>query len=528
MGIENSNGKKAGPKRQGAGALKEFADIDKRIFKRPNAEISAASISLNDPKYEEVRSRFEKRNIPFNLMDYALGLKAMPRPDEHGEYATAEEAQLVQSMRKHNDNISRALVLASQAHIRRLEKSPDFASYWNKSAEAWSAKGAEGVGVPIPISSFEMKKTKDLAPMPLAIRERIQHHPAAVNYALAMFARQIRDWPFENEIHQKFARHFAEELENKAFRQSQKVPDRSRYNNAYWALLDLKVAEEIWDPKRKRKYPEIRIRADEIARHIEQFINSEQVRREKLPTLTGDEKAKAEAELAALPPNIIEAVGERLYVKARDLPITESELTAELEERAGDDAESVESRHLPSALRGLSRMLGRVSARVSMEAANAQHDTETMSAYLQEENEWSPSVQEGFDLLLGDVIVSLRSAAKLGGMVETATNHADMKPAYAPIFEEHRKNVFKLENELRATQRRLLTLWNEYHGTSEERASLEARITATQNEKEEMEQEAEDHLQALETLYEKLIARTDVDQAIRILGTYLGKKPGNT
>lgn len=463
MSIENGNGKKNGaPRRQGPEALKDFAPIVDRVngAKDPDNNDSSESISQNDSKYTEIRARFEKQEIPLSLMDYALGLKALPARDAKNQYPSREIGRIAALLDEYGPAITNEMRLAYKAHLRKMEKDMAYKALWEKSGQEWMVKGEEGAFVIIPFASeASRKKTKDLSPMPHEILERVKNHPAAVNYTLAMFLRQMRDWPFEDETHRAFARLFADTVEEKAFRENREDRERSMYENAYWALLDLKVAEEVSGANSKRSYPEIRIRAEAVTKHIQDFLNSERIRREVIPTLTGTDLEKTEAELAGRPTNIIRALGDRLFVQTRRLPIDQATIQARTDEKDRALADTKESTRLPGDLRFLSRIAGRLNASISQETSNARNDTVLLSDYLDDNKEWSEGAQAGFDIINKSISTNLQLVEKVKETLRTARGHKEMEPRYAPVFDTHAIRVINIERELQAAQTSLFSLW---------------------------------------------------------------------
>lgn len=527
MSMENGNGAKrnGGPKRQGAEALKDFAEIAARINRSPQ-ETEIVSMSVNDPKYAEIRARFKKNEIPLDLMDYALGLKTLPARDTKGQFPSAEIGRTFALLEEYGSTIMNEMRLAYQSHLRKLEKDPAYATVWEESGQKWIASGKEGAFVIVPAAAEEFRKTKDLSPMPPEILDRVKKHPAVVNYTLAMFLRQMRDWPYEDEQHRAFARYFADKVEEKAFRENRRDRERSMYENAYWALLDLKVADEVSDSARpSRSYPEIRIRGEEVTKHINDFLESERIRRDVLPKLSGTEREKAEADLAARPSNIIRSIGDRLFVPARNLPIETDAIAAKIAQEEAKRGESKESLRLPGDLRFLSRMAGRLFNMISQEASKAIRDVDALRAYLADIGSWSHNIQTGFDIINKDISGNLQSIEKLRETVRSAMEHEEMEDKRKDVFDTHAKNADAAERELLAAQATLIALWNKYHDDTEHSVVRKAHVSAAEKAREDAESEAEDHLKALETLYGKLTGKTDVAQAVRILGAYLGKSP---
>ncbi|MFZ2555721.1 MAG: hypothetical protein WAZ27_03280 [Minisyncoccia bacterium] len=462
MGMENNNGKRNGlPRRQGPEALKDFAQIVDGVNGAKDLENndSSESMSQNDSKYAEIRARFEKREIPLSMMDYALGLKTLPVRDTKGQYPSREVGRIAALLDEYGPVITNEMRLAYKAHLRKIEKDPAYKASWEKSGQEWVAKGIEGAFVIIPFASEASRKTKDLSSMPPEILERVKRHPAAVNYTLAMFLRQMRDWPFEDERHRAFARLFADTVEEKAFRENREDRERSMYENAYWALLDLKVAEEVNDTKSKRSYPEIQIRAEEVAKHIQDFLDSEHIRRDTVPTLSGTELEKTEAELAARPTNIIRALGDRLFVQTRRLPIDQETIQARADEKERVLGDTKESTRLPGDLRFLSRIAGRLNASISQETSNARNDTVLLSDYLDDNKQWSEGAQAGFDIINKSISANLQLVEKVKETLRTARGHEEMEPRYAPVFDTHGTRIIDIERELHTAQTSLFSLW---------------------------------------------------------------------
>jgi hypothetical protein len=505
MSMENGNAKKRNgtPKRQGPEALKDFAEIANRIGKSPDAK-DTVSMSANDPKYAEIRERFEKHDIPLNLMDYALGLKALPARDAKGQFPSAETGRISALLDEHGSVVMNEMRLAYQAHLRKLEKDPAYAQEWNEAGQKWVESGKEGSFVIVPATAQEARTTKDLSPMPPEILDRVKKHPAVVNYTLAMFLRQMRDWPYEDEQHRAFARYFADKVEEKAFRENLKDRERSMYENAYWALLDLNVAEEVSDTtKRGRSYPEIRVHGDEVTRHIRDFIESERLRRNELPKLMGEELKKAQADLAARPSNIIRAIGDRLFVPTRGLPIETDAIEAKITKEEEKQGENSESMRLPGDLRFLSRMAGRLFSTASQESAKAERDVDALRAYLADIGSWSPNAQTGFDIINKELSGNLQSIEKIRETVRSAMGNEEMEDKYKDVFDTHATNAGTVEKKLLATQAELISLWNTHNGNISD-ALTRDRISTLEAQNAEYAEEAADHLTALATLRDKL------------------------
>lgn len=493
MSVENRNGKRnGGRRRQGAEAapaLKAFGEIPKAKKEHGKERIS---IATDNPTYAEVRKRFERNKIPLELMDYMLGFKPFPR----GSDLSNEDSRIVRLAHENAKKIRYALNQNAKEHAKRLETDEEFAAYWRAIGEEWAAQNKESLGVSIPLSAQEDRRTKDLSPIPAAVLEKIKKHPSLVNYAIAMFLRQLREWPFEDERHRAFARYFAETLDAKAHKESKGNTRRSQIENAYWALLDLKVAEEIEGSSSLR--PEIRIHPDEITKHIADFLETERIIREVLPTLPDEEKEKMEAELAARPTNLIRAFGGRLDLDAPDLPIDINEIQAELDKAdATARAESKESKRLPGDLRFLSRLLGKLHASASHESENAKRDTALLKEFL-EDGTWTEAAQTGFDIINRAISGALQTVEKMKEAVRTAQSSPLMTPQHTPVFDNHAGNMNKAERELHKTQSDLISLWIKHSHEGKRLALGGAEAIA------EIESEAADHLQALVTLRDKL------------------------
>jgi hypothetical protein len=491
MSVENGNGKRrSGPRRQGAEAapaLRAFGEIPKVKKESGNERIS---ITADDPTYADIRKRFERNKIPLELMDYMLGFKAFPR----GTSLSNEESRIVRLAHENADKIRYALNQNAKAHAKRLETDEDFAAQWRAIGDAWAAQNKESLGVSIPISAQEERRTKDLSPIPTTVLERIKQHPSLVNYTIAMFLRQMRDWPFENEHQRAFARYFAETLDTKAFKENKTDTRRSQFENAYWSLLDLKVAEEAGGSSALR--PEIRIHPDEIAKHIADFLETEHIRRDVLPTLAEEEREKLRIELAARPTNLIRAFGSRLDLKPSDLPIEMTEIQAELDEADAARAESKESKRLPGDLRFLSRLLGKLHASALQESENAKRDIGLLQKFL-DDGAWTEAAQTGFDIINRSVSGALQTIEKMKEAARAAQSHASMSTLYAPVFEKHVRNTDAAERALHKAQSDLIALWIK-HSPEGRKLARGAEAVA------EAESEAADHLKALATLRDKL------------------------
>ncbi len=525
--------------------LPEAKDGARHLDDAPSQRTRPTEIhaSISDPKYADVRKAFERRNVPLYLMPYALGLDQPP---------SKESAPNVwHDLEAHNVRMNLALASSYEKHLKRAksDKEPEYGEAWHASGEAWDAqdreraKKAEAAGTrhdrlpaATPIGSYDIRRTKDLPPMSEEFHRRLREYPAAVNYGILMFTRSLREWEYTDERLQKFAQMFADKIEEKAFRANPNARDRTQYENAYWALLSLGCIQEQWDRKgRRTSHPEVRVNMPEVEKQMHRFLLLEEIQRLEKEQTNADTSQRDDIQhrLAALraapayqeifneyvadergadvtafeenrPTTIVEALGNRLYVTASTLPITEDEIDAAV---ADDSPEAPSTEHLRGALLHKHRLLGRLRANLSRDITSADRDIGTLLKYLAAEGVWNDSVESGFDLIMKSVIQSTQELDKVAQLLHDARNDVRFGPQHASVFKTHEEASVKLGDMVRTSKKYLLRAWHAHHTPEVGGAELEASQELAEmlsNELEFLKDEAKDNVAALTAFQDKI------------------------
>lgn len=532
MSIENGSHGKNGNHRRGRHAFKALREIGEKMSQGMNLKATepvAHSQTANDPRYEEYRKRFERDEVPLELMDYALGFKD-----------AAKDSPEYFKLREYEYKIDRIREQASQAHYRRLGKDPEYEAHWKAVGKAWVERNTQHIpedlrayttgekpipsgdegekiaaqikqyarfGVAIPVNSYDRSKPKDLPAMPKEIQDRIRNNPAAVNYAILRFTQLLKDWQFKNPTTKKFAELFSDNIEGKAHRENPGKTDRSRYENAYWALKHLDLIKETWSKNKKR--PEITLRGFQVAHNIEDFLLFEKIRRlEEAKSEPNANSKEIDTEISRIrssaeyldararfyknsvpeeviknpslfeserPTTFIEAVGNRLWSPASELPIDETKISEEHSKiKIPDITPDIEE--INKNLQFAHERLSFLSRKLSISAANLSNDVRTMSEYLRDGGTWDQGVQDGFELVLRELSENLKHAKVQIRWATDALQHDKITKEGTEMFTKHLEHIRDLNKSLHDTMHSALTLWSEYQMEAQQPRATEQEV----------------------------------------------------